>query len=123
MNNPNQEHNIQLSIEQAKTMVERADAVQRLRSNQDFQHVVLKGYLEGEAVRLVHLKSDPTMADEHSQTVIDRDINAIGAFASYLQTILAHGEMSRNAMDDSHDELELARQENSDNQNDGEAAH
>ena len=51
------EHEIQTS----KKSVELGNALERLFNNRDFKNIVLKGYLEQEAVRLVHLKASPEM--------------------------------------------------------------
>lgn len=102
---------IQLSIDQAKKMIDAGDAVQRLRENEDFKTVIIDGYLEREAVRLVHAKSDPTQQSKADQRILDADIKAIGSFAVYLQTILAHARMSRDAVENNQEELDRARAE------------
>ena len=79
---------IEQNISQAKAHIEFAAAVERLRSNKDFRKVVLEGYFEREAVRLVHLKGDPNMQSADSQRSIVQQMDAIAAFSAFLNTAL-----------------------------------
>lgn len=59
----------------------------RLESNRDFKKLIADGYLKDEAVRLVHLKADPSMQTPDRQAAIDRDISGIGALLQYFRTV------------------------------------
>jgi hypothetical protein len=92
---------IEKSIKQAKANVELGSAIERLKSNRDFRKMVLEGYFEQEAVRLVHLKADPSMQSPTHQAAILRDIDAIGAFKTYLDTVLFKSDMAAASLADS----------------------
>ena len=77
---------IESNIRQAKKVVEFGDAIERLRNNKDFKKVIIEGYFEKEAIRLVHLKADSNMQSEESQKAIVAQMDAIGTLAQYLQT-------------------------------------
>ena len=77
------------SIQQHKDAVELGRCLQKLRSNADFKKVILNGYFEQEAIRLVHLKADPNMQTADKQESIIKQMDAIGAFAEYLNTLAA----------------------------------
>ena len=85
------EHEIQTS----KKSVELGNALERLFNNRDFKNIVLKGYLEQEAVRLVHLKASPEMDTTAKQAAIVRDIDAIGALSSFFKEIQRQAELGR----------------------------
>lgn len=78
---------IEESIRQHKVAVELDKALQRLTQNRDFIQVIKTGYLEQEAIRLVHLKADPFMATPERQASIVAQIDAIGGLLAYFRTI------------------------------------
>jgi hypothetical protein len=82
------------SIKTAKGFVESGNALERLQSNRDFKKVVVEGYFEKEAIRLVHLKADPMMQTPERQASIDAQINAIGMFSQHLVNV---GQFARQA--------------------------
>lgn len=82
-------------------------SVQRLTSNRDFKKVVLEGYFEQEAIRLVLMKSDPSQLDAESQAYLLKQMDGIGAFRHYLNTINQIGMMAEKAIV----EDELTREE------------
>lgn len=78
----------------AKVQASLAESLERLRSNRDFRKLIVDGYLTTEAVRLVHLKSDPAQQEPAQQAAIVRDIDAIGALQQYFRTVDKLGEMA-----------------------------
>jgi hypothetical protein len=75
------------NIEASKEFVALGAALIRLYANKDFRSVILSGYFEKEAVRLVHLKSAPQMQTPDRQVAIIRDIDSIGALHQYLALV------------------------------------
>lgn len=102
---------VEISIEHAKETVERSKAVGRLIKNKDFKKVVLDGYFEKEAVRLVLLKSDPNWQSAEAQKDIENQMIAIGGFRNYLNTINQLGQMAANALADDEATLSELRGE------------
>lgn len=90
---------IEKNIEQAKELVELGKAVERLRSNREFKKVVVDGYFGDEAIRLVHLKADPSMQRPESQASIVKQMDAIGAFSQYLTTVLHQASLAEKAIE------------------------
>lgn len=87
------------NISRAKEMVNTGKSIERLRNNPDFREVVLKGYFEREAIRLVHLKSDPSMQTPERQASIINQMDAIGNFSAYLNTGLIMADRAAQAID------------------------
>ena len=77
---------IESNIRQAKKVVEFGDAIERLKSNRDFKKVIMEGYFQQEAIRLVHLKADSNMQGTEAQKAIVAQMDAIGTLSQYLQT-------------------------------------
>lgn len=105
MSNIEQINSLERNIEASKQFVELGNALNRLYTNKDFRSVIMSGYFEKEAVRLVHLKSAPEMQTPERQAAIVREIDSIGNFHQYLllvQTKLAMAEKNIEA-----DELTL----------------
>lgn len=88
------------SIKAAKGFVENGNALERLRNNKDFKKVVVEGFFEKEAIRLVHLKADPSMQSEASQKSIVSQIDAIGAFSQYLVSVEQFARLGAKSIDD-----------------------
>ena len=99
---------IEQSIKQAKELVDVGAALTRLRSNRDFKRIILDGYFDKEAVRLVHLKGDANMQSAESQKSILSQMDAIGALASYFSTVNYKAGMAKKAIafdEETRDEL------------------
>lgn len=87
-------------IKDARPQVELAKALENLRTNPDFKKLIIKGYLENEAVRLVHLKADPNMSAPNHQAAIVRDIDSIGCLAQFFATVDAVGRRAERVIAD-----------------------
>lgn len=96
---------IERDIARAKTLIEFGNSLTRLKVNRDFKEVVLKGYFEAEAIRLVHLKAEPHMQSAESQMSIVNQIDAIGSFSGYLNAVLAKASMASRTLDDNETAL------------------
>ena len=90
---------IEKSIQQAKICIEAGNALKKLKDNREFNAIVLKGYFEDEAIRLVHLKADPNMQKQSMQEDIIKQIDAIGAFGNYMTTVLFRADMSLKSIE------------------------
>lgn len=86
---------IEQSIRESVKEVEFAEALQRLQNNRDFKRVVLDGYLTQEAVRLVHLMSDPAVQDPATQQSIHLQLRAVGELNAFFQRVVAQAGIAR----------------------------
>lgn len=96
---------IEDDIRNAKAIVEMDAALQRLKANRDFQTIINKGYFEQEAIRLVHLKSNPSMQTPDAQKAILLQIDSIGSLSSYFQVINSKANMAVRTIDDCTQQL------------------
>ena len=78
---------IEDSIQRDKQHIALNNALDRLESNRDFKAVIIEGYLEKEAIRLVHLKSAPFMQTAEKQASVISQIDAIGGLMAYFRTL------------------------------------
>ena len=88
------ENNIQYS----KKIVEMGIALERLHNSRDFKKVILEGYFEQEAIRLVHLKADPSMQGADQQKAVLVQMDAIGALKQYFQVLSMQASMADKAI-------------------------
>jgi hypothetical protein len=96
---------IELNILQAKKMVELGDALERLIENRDFKAVIKDGYFAQEAIRLVHLKSDPAhQAADKQQSILDQ-MNSIGNLNQYFRTVEFKANGARKAIEADEDTI------------------
>lgn len=91
---------LDLLIEGNTKLVEQYKALDRLMKNTDFKKVVVDGYFNAEAVRLVHAKADPEMQTPERQANIVRQMDSIGNLSSFFQAIRIQGESATKTVDD-----------------------
>lgn len=99
------------STQNAKKNLELGNALERLLSNRDFKAVIQHGYFEQEAIRLVHLKSDPAVDSPAKQANILRDIDAIGALSCFLREIDRKADLAKREIADNELMLDELRGE------------
>ena len=86
---------LEASIDHAKARVEKAKAVLALFDNANFQEVVVKGYFEKEAIRMVACYGDGTGTPEMLAD-LQKDMHAVGAFRRYLSMIIQDGRQAES---------------------------
>jgi hypothetical protein len=105
-------HEVEVSMQHAKKAIEMREDLQKLTSNPTFEKVLLKGYFEEEASRLVLLKAEPSMEDDKQQKQIMLGIDGIGALRQYFRTIMQLGSMAEKSLIDNEEmHAELLKQE------------
>ena len=105
MNNKEMITELELSLDYAKKLVARGEALQRVHANRDFKEIVLEGYFKEEAIRLVMLKGDPSMQDQTSQLSIIKQIDAISAFVQYMRVVEHTANMASKALADGQETM------------------
>lgn len=90
---------VEQSIIHHKKLVELGDALERLKSNRDFRKLILEGYFEKEAIRLVHFKASPQAQSDEMQKAVELQMNAIGALSQYFNTIRVQADMARKSIE------------------------
>lgn len=90
---------LELSITQAKKLITRMEALERLQKNPDFIELIEKGFMESHAVRQVMLKAHPSLQDEKQQKLLDAQIGAIGNFRQFLIAIYTEGRNAQAALE------------------------
>ena len=75
-------------------------AIERLQKSRDFQTVVLSGYLEQEAIRLVQARTDSVMQKPEQQACLLRQIDAIACFKDFLRTKLMLADHAAGAIEE-----------------------
>lgn len=90
---------IEANIKQARSIIECGAALERLFANKDFKAVMLSGYMEKEAIRLVHLKADLNMQTPDKQQSVLTQIDAIGAVSSYFNNVRHQAMLAAKAID------------------------
>lgn len=99
---------IDRSVNDAKLILKRGDALNRLQSNKDFQELILTGYFKDEAVRLVHLKGDSNMQEPAKQAAIVLQIDAIAALSQFFNTVSQTAKLAEKSIaadEDTREEL------------------
>lgn len=86
------------SIQRSKEVVELGSSLERLLSNRDFRTVVQEGYFKQEAIRLVHLRSDPAMQTPERQADIIKQMDAIAGLSQYFTVLQQQAYMAKRAV-------------------------
>lgn len=90
---------LEANIKQAQEIADLGNALDRLRNNRDFKKVVMEGFFNQEAARLVHLMADSNMQAPETQSSIYKQMVAIGGFRDYLDTLSIRADMARRAVE------------------------
>ena len=85
---------IENRIRSSKELVDFSKSVERLNTNRDFKKVILEGYFEKEAIRLVRVKAEPAMQNPASQAHIISAMDAIGNLYQYLMDATRTGDLA-----------------------------
>ena len=93
----NELQQIESNLKRNAVLTDLGNALARLKGNRDFKKVILEGFFEDEAIRLVHLKADPNMQSEQSQKSITTQMDAIGNLSQYLATLQFKAGMAQKA--------------------------
>ena len=108
MSNAEQLDRIEVSLEEAKRLIELKNAIVNLSNNKDFDLIIHNNYFEKESQRLVMLKCDPSFQTEEGRKGIDVSMYGISALRRYFQLIIQQGELAERAMiDDENTREEL----------------
>lgn len=94
---------VERSIAESKRLIDLSKTLRRLESNADYQQIINQLYMKDEAVRLVHLKADPSMQSSVRQDAIVKDIDAIGSLAGFLRYIHNQADIASKTLGDDED--------------------
>lgn len=97
---------IELNIKQAQEFVALGNSLDRLISSRDFKKIILEGYFEKEAIRLVHLKGDVNMQTAERQASILRQMDSVSGLRDYLEIVSHRANAARKAIEDNESALE-----------------
>jgi hypothetical protein len=103
--------NVEASITHANKSVDLMKALERLQKNKDFKLIVGSHYFEKECIRLVLLKGTPGFDSPLAQAAIIKEMDAIGSFRMYLNSIFQLGKSAENDLASANEELEEMRGE------------
>jgi hypothetical protein len=98
---------IELSMDHAKELVERKNAVLKLSNNREFKKIVLDGYFKDEAARLAGLSADVTVKANRDDIFLA--IQGISTLRQYFQMIVRMGEVAESELAEYQETLDEAR--------------
>lgn len=104
-----QTEEIELSIAEAKKMIARKDAANRLADNADFKELILEGYLKEEAIRLGHISADANMKPHREDIFLA--LQGISLFRQYMQNMIRMGDIAAAELFDHEQALDEVRAE------------
>lgn len=97
---------IELSIDNAKKLIEFKDALERLEKDPDWIKIMEEDFFKNNIIRLVKLKASPSCQDEMNQKFVTQQIDAVGQFSQYLLGIRIQGNSAKVAMERDAEERE-----------------
>lgn len=95
---------VELTIEEAQKKVDRAESLRKLHGNREFKRIILEGYFEAEAQRLIGCigNSAPTLKAQRDEMLLE--LQAISKLKEYFGSILREGrEMEQSIRE--HNEM------------------
>ena len=96
---------IENSIKYAEDRVKRSDRVLALYDNPDFNEIVVKGYLEAEAIRMVGLYGSGSGSPDQLRE-LEKDMHGIGSFRRYLVQLVQEGKMAKSDLEANKEALQ-----------------
>ena len=102
---------IEISIESARGIVEKKDAMDRLIANSDFEAIFTVGYMDNESTRLVSLLADIEWQTPEKQASLINDMKAISSLRQYILNIRALGRQMGRQIASSEAQLDDMRTE------------
>jgi hypothetical protein len=110
MNNESEIQQVEVSLEEAERIAEFGAALSRLENNRDFQAVILDGYFQLEAARLVMCTAEPHIKGEAREGLF-AGIRGIAELRQYLLARRSAAEMAAKEIADYREELDELRGE------------
>jgi len=89
---------LEVNIKAARKTAALGKSLDRLSRNNDFKALILEGYFEKDAIRLVTLKGDPNMQSAENQAALIKQMDAIGGLRQYLSGVLQLSRMAEKAL-------------------------
>ena len=86
MTNPNQD-TVELETVTRANLVQKYEALQRLKDNKDFQVLILEGYLKEAAVDKVSLLATDYVRKNNLRGIIMEELVAISALEGYFEMV------------------------------------
>ena len=99
---------VELSINEAKKLIERSEALRRLEKNKDFQSLFIEGLMKEDAIRQVMLLASPALKAPNNQAEIARAgiqsrIDMIGELYNWCRYTHIEGDGAQKALTDSEE--------------------
>lgn len=107
-------HEIDTAIVELKKIIEKSDAINRLKKNKDFKNLIIEYYGTDYAAELVRAKAQPQTQDDKSQAFITSQINAVGHLFNFLDLLLTQGVSAKENLEAHEEERLLMIQEETD---------
>ena len=98
---------IELDISEAKRKIELGNALDRLKSNADFNMLIGQHYFVEHAARTTSLLASPSMQSPQNQALLFGDLRAISELQQFLNMIAVEANKCAEALS----EMEEARDE------------
>ena len=97
---------IEISMEQAKQKIKRAEALNRLYENPEFKELFVEGYMKEFAAEMVSRKASMNAQEEKNQKFIDNQITAIGHMQLYMSLLAQEGRVAKETLEADEQEIE-----------------
>ncbi len=98
---------IELSIEEAKKLMDMTKAIERLEHNKDFKKVFTEGYFKDLAVKMVACKAAPSWQTQEQQMNVEHTMLAISHLQLYLRSQVMLGVNAEKSLQAHQAEREL----------------
>ena len=105
------EKQIEISMEQAKSVIERKQTTLKMIESAAFKEIIEEGYFKEEAARLVGLMADPEFVSEERQEEIRNDMMGISSLRFYIVNLLRMGSQMEQSLAASEEALDELRDE------------
>ena len=89
---------LEVEIDQARSIIALSDDINKLYSNKQFKNVILDQYFREESIRLVALKGDREFQTPERQASVLRQMDGIAGLNAFMHRIMVAADHARDSM-------------------------
>lgn len=106
--------NLEISIEEAKSVIKLRDQAERLIKNRDYKAVIEDAYFEDYVKNTALMLSEVKFTNPEMYKDLIEELEAVGRVRGFIRSIFQKASMAEKTINDANEEIEFLRKEGED---------
>jgi len=102
---PQETITVEVTIQELEDAINKREQLKQLESSPLFKEVILEGYMEKNAIRIVHLKGSSNMQSDEHQKGLDHQIMGIAQLGEYFRAVYSMAAIAEKRLEQYTKEL------------------